>query len=94
MIRDAKGRKWFMRFIKYQKGWQWNATHKNHGQSSGENLFKTKAEAEADARQDIQGHDSIALGGEYFRRLQLRGSHCQLTAEDHKAIERAGMNKG
>ena len=94
MIRDTKGRKWFMRFIKYQQGWQWNARCGNIGQSSGENLFKTKALAEADARSDIQGHDAIAHGGEYFRRLQLRGSHCQLIAEDHKAIARAGENKG
>jgi|GraSoiStandDraft_17_1057272.scaffolds.fasta_scaffold1317181_2 hypothetical protein len=90
MIKDAKGRKWSMRFKHYQEGWQWDARCGNHGQSSGENLFATKALAEANARHSIQSFDAIAAGGEYFRRLRKRGSECQLTADDHKAIARAG----
>ena len=32
MIKDAQGRKWFMRFRRYRNGWHWEARHKNHGQ--------------------------------------------------------------
>jgi hypothetical protein len=115
MIKDAKGRKWFMRF-KYrgkplvphggalaravktgrmrpsarQRGWQWEARHEMYGQSSGLKLFATKALAENDARRRIQGHDSIAYSQEFLRRMNMRGSECQLTAADKKAIADAG----
>jgi hypothetical protein len=90
MIRDAQGRKWRMRFKRYQQGWQWEARHGGYGQSSGMRFFATKALAEADARHTIQSRDAIAASREYFRRLARRGSECQLTAADHKAINRAG----
>jgi hypothetical protein len=93
MIKDAKGRKWAMRFKQYQEGWLWEARWKNNGQSSGVMLFETKALAEDDARRRIQGRDAIALTAEYFRRLERRGSVCQLTATDHAAIARAGGTK-
>jgi hypothetical protein len=90
VIKDAKGRKWFMRFKQYRNGWYWEARRGNAGQSSGFDLFATKALAEADARRVIQGRDAIAATQEYFRRLMQRGSECRLTADDHKAIARAG----
>jgi hypothetical protein len=90
MIKDAKGRKWFMRFKQYQTGWQWNARCGNHGQSSGAELFATKALAEADARRVIPSRDVVAIARELTRCLMLRGSECQLTADDIEAIVRAG----
>jgi hypothetical protein len=89
MIRDAKGRKWSMRFKQYQSGWYWEARHKSAGQESGQ-AFKSKALAEADARRCIQGRDAIAEGAEFFRRLRKRGTGCRLTVGDMKAIARAG----
>lgn len=90
MIRDKQHRKWMMRFKQYQHGWQWNAEWKSFGLSSGEQLFATKALAEADARRSIQSHDAVAQTQEYFRRLAMRGTECQLTPEDHEAIRQAG----
>lgn len=66
MIKDAKGRKWFMRFKRYRQGWHWDARHGNCGQSSGRRFFKTKALAEADARRVIPSHDAIAIGAKYL----------------------------
>jgi hypothetical protein len=74
MIKDAKGRKWSMRFKQYQQGWQWDARWKYHGQTSGMTLFKTKALAEEDARRTIQSGDAVAAAEEFFRRLRKRGS--------------------
>ena len=92
MIRDAKGRKWFMRFKQYQQGWKWEARHDNCGQGCGwDEFFATRALAEEDARRTIAGSDAIAQSAEFFRRLELRGGvECQLTDADHKAIARAG----
>ena len=89
MIRDAARRKWFLRFKQYREGWTWEARHGDHGQGSDE-VFATKALAEADARRTIAGSDAIAQAKEYFRRLRLRGGECQFTDADHKAIARAG----
>jgi hypothetical protein len=89
MIKDAKGRKWFMRFKQHQTGWYWEARHGNSGQASTQG-FETKALAEDDARRSIQGRDAIAAMAEHFRRLRKRGSECRLTAADRKAIARAG----
>jgi hypothetical protein len=56
MIKDAKGRKWLLRFKQYRQGWHWDARWKeSFGQSSGMRLFKTEARAEQDARRVIQG---------------------------------------
>jgi len=90
MIKDTKGRKWFMRFKHYRQGWWWEARHGNHGQTSGMRFFQTKACAETDARRAIQSYDVIVAGAEYFRRLRMRGSECQLTPEDYEAIGQAG----
>jgi hypothetical protein len=92
MIKDAEGRKWFMRFKQYRRGWYWEARHGNAGQGSGQG-FKTKALAEDHARRVIQGHDAFAHAKEYFRRVRERGAPCQLTTEGHEAITRAGANK-
>jgi hypothetical protein len=89
MIKDAKGRKWFMRFKRWRNGWTWEARHGNLGQETGQ-TFKTKALAEDDARRSIQGHDAVAQASEVWRRVMKRGSFCQLTAADHKAIARSG----
>jgi hypothetical protein len=88
MIRDAKGRKWFLRFKQYQQGWHWDARHGGQGMEAGK-CFETKALAQADARRAILSCDHIAESQEYIRRLLMRGSECQLTAEDHEAIARA-----
>jgi hypothetical protein len=93
-IEDAQGRKWFMRYKQYRDGWQWNARHGNHGQSSGSQLFRTKALAAEDARRSIQSHDAIASTAEFFRRVAKRGSECALTPEDHEAIRRAAAFGG
>jgi hypothetical protein len=90
MIRDAKGRKWFLRFKQYRQGWHWEARCGNYGQESGLNFFASKALAEDDARRSIQSRDSIAESSEYLRRLMTRGTECQLTAADKKAIREAG----
>jgi hypothetical protein len=89
MIRDAKGRKWFMRFKQYREGWAWDAMHGGQGIEAGQ-CFPTKALAQADAQRAILSCDHIAESREYIRRLQLRGTPCQLTAEDHEAIRAAG----
>ena len=52
MIRDLKGRKWFMRFRQWRNGWSWEAECGNSGQAS-DRTFKTKALAEAAARKAI-----------------------------------------
>jgi hypothetical protein len=94
VIKDAKGRKWFMRFKQHRQGWYWEARHGNQGQSSGwSSFFETKALAEEDARRSIQNRDAIAEMQEYFRRLRKQGTECQLTAADHEAIARVGTNK-
>ena len=90
MIKDAKGRKWFIRFKQYLDGWHWEARHSQYGQQSTGQGFKTKALAEDDARRSIQGRDAIAASHEYFRRLLKRGTECRLTADDKEAIARAG----
>jgi hypothetical protein len=92
MIRDAKRRKWLMRFKQYQQGWRWEALWKNLGQSS-ESFFESRAAAMADAERVIQSHDAVAQAQEYFRRLRERGSECQLTGDDHAAIAQAGANR-
>jgi hypothetical protein len=81
-----------MRFKQYQTGWAWEARCGNCGQSSKAE-FATKVLAEDNARQEIQGFDAIAASKEYFRRLRKRGTECQLTADDHRAIRKAGANK-
>jgi hypothetical protein len=85
MIKDAQGRKWFMRFKQYREGWAWEARfgsrNGNQGQSSVE-TFATKALAEEDARREIPSYDAVAQMQEFFRRLKLRRTECQLTAED------------
>jgi hypothetical protein len=92
MIRDAKGRKWMMRFKQYQQGWHWDARHGGQGLESGLDFFATKALAEADARRYLQSSDHVAIGQEYMRRVLMRGTPCQLTAEDHEAISAAGSH--
>jgi hypothetical protein len=89
MIRDAKGRKWYLRFKQYRNGWHWDARCQAYGQEANR-TFKTKELAEADARRVISSRDVFAEMREFFRRLSLRGSECRLTAADHKAIKRAG----
>src|SRR5262245_66536573 len=84
MIKDAKGRKWYLRFKQYTNGWRWEAVWRERGrnrvgQNCGDELFATRALAEADARRTIRSRDVIAMSSEYFRRLQLRGTDCQLT---------------
>jgi hypothetical protein len=91
MIRDAKGRKWLMRYKQYQQGWHWDAQHHGHGIESNKG-FETRALAEADARVAIQGRDTIALSQEYTRRLLMRGSECRLTDDDWGAIAAAGSH--
>ena len=66
MIKDAKGRKWAMRFKQYKDGWSWEARHENSGCGAGQ-AFATKALAEADAIRFIRGHDAIAAGPGIFR---------------------------
>lgn len=66
MIVDAQGRRWNMRFKRYQLGWQWTASHNGYGRTSGETLFATKALAEADAKHSIQSFGSIAAGKEHL----------------------------
>jgi len=90
MIKDAKGRKWFMRFKQYREGWHWDARNYDGGSGidSGFQLFPTKAAAEDDARHYIQSEDHVAISREYARRL-TGGSICSLTPEDHEAIRRA-----
>jgi hypothetical protein len=91
MIRDAKGRKWFMRFKQYRNGWHWDAQcEKGSGMEAGR-TFETKLLAEADARRAIQGKDHIAWWQEYRRRLEMRGSECRLTADDWQAIKQAAV---
>jgi hypothetical protein len=88
MVKDAQGRKWFMRFKQYREGWQWNARHGGQGIESW-TLFPTRALAEDDARRFIRSCDHVAEAKEYARCLMLRGSECRLTPEDHEAIRRA-----
>jgi len=61
MIKDAKGRKWFMRFKQYREGWQWTARHHGQGIDSGWQLFPTRAAAEEDARHFILSCDHVAV---------------------------------
>jgi hypothetical protein len=93
VIKGAKGRKWFLRFRQYQQGWSWDAKCRGLGQTSGDEFFATRADAEADARRAITSHDAFALSAEFFSRVRLRGTPCQLTAEDHAAITRAGYRR-
>jgi hypothetical protein len=61
MIKDARNRKWMMRFKQYRKGWLWNAHYREAGLGlSSTKLFPSRAQAEADARRHIQGRDPIA----------------------------------
>jgi hypothetical protein len=93
VIRDAQGRKWFLRFKQYQVGWYWNARCGGHGRGPS-GPFATKAEAVADARRSITSDfDQIAAGAEFFRRIQMRGTECQFTAADREAIARAGKGR-
>jgi len=91
MIRDAQSHKWAMRFKQYSNGWHWSARWRDHG-IEPDKMFQTKALAEADARQTITSCDHIAQGAEFFRRVAKRGTVCQLTAADLKAINRASRN--
>ena len=62
MIKDAKGRKWHMRFRQYRQGWQWEAQCRRHhiGQGCGwDEFFATKALAEDDARRRIQSRGGV-----------------------------------
>ena len=76
MIKDAKGRKWLLRFRQYQNGWHWQAQFESSGSGFIQRAiktFKTKALAEANARKVIQGSDVVA---ESKRRVeQLTGDH-------------------
>jgi hypothetical protein len=93
VIRDAKGRKWFIRIRRYSNGFHWDARCGGLGRSAGE-MFATKAEAEADVRRSITSDfDQFAASAEFFRRVQMRGSECRLTAADHRAIAQAGKVK-
>jgi hypothetical protein len=87
MIRDAKGRKWFLRFKQYREGWAWDAKCSGMGMDAGK-CFPTKILAMDDARRDIQSRDHVAEMQEHFRRLKM--TSCQLTADDWKAIRAAG----
>jgi hypothetical protein len=95
MIKDAQGRKWFMRFRQYQQGWQWNARcgSVNLIQSSAETLYATKAAAVAAAERAITSSDAVATAKEFWRRVVGRGSECQLTADDVEAIRRAAAGR-
>jgi hypothetical protein len=96
MIKDAQGRKWFMRFKRYSNGWHWEArVEERHGGIGREasKVFRTKAHAEADAHREITTCDAVALSREYFRRWRARGTECQMTHEDHEAITRAGYGR-
>ena len=59
MIKDLKGRKWFLRFRQYTQGWYWEAKceGKDMRQTADMRFFKTKALAEADARRRIPGSE-------------------------------------
>jgi hypothetical protein len=80
MIKDAKGRKWFLRFKQYPTGWHWEARHGNHGQSSGiprpfrgrpgQPGFATKALAETNAQCTISESDAVKASQEFLRRLR------------------------
>ena len=59
MIRDTKGRKWFLRFKQFREGWAWDARCGGIGIEAGE-CFETKALAQADARRFILSSDHIA----------------------------------
>jgi hypothetical protein len=78
-----------MRFKQYQNGWHWDARHGGQGMEAGR-VFDTKALAIADARRAIQSRDHIAESREHMRRVLMRGTPCQLTADDWEAISRAG----
>jgi hypothetical protein len=93
MIKDAKGRKWAMRFKQYRQGWSWEGSWKNLGQGSGMVFFESRAAAMAEAERVIRSHDAVAEAVEYFRRVAKRGAPCQLTAADHAAIARAGLDR-
>ena len=100
-VTDAQGRVWQLRFTQYQQGWTWSAEHHGHGRISTADetgpFFPTREAARADARRAIEqpDNDHIAMSNEFFARLHKRhGMVCQLTAEDHAAIERAGRVAG
>src|SRR6266849_4134451 len=93
MIRDAKGRKWFLRFRHWQQGWTWEAKCKNVNVGTGSALnefFPSRDLALADATKTLRSRDVIAESQTFLARLMKRGTECRLTAEDYKAIERAG----
>ena len=93
MIKDAKGRKWMMRFKLYQQGWHWEACWRNSLSQSSKEFFESRAAALADARRVIQRYDLVAQSREFFSRLQKRGTECRLTSADWDAIEQAGADK-
>jgi hypothetical protein len=94
MIKDATGRKWYMRFTLYRQGWHWEAWHDCHSYNSGPNFFRTKARAEAAARSAIQNSDVLAGVMEFYRLWGKRGTICSLTPNDYKAIQRAMLIRG
>jgi hypothetical protein len=81
MIKDAKGRKWFLRFKQSSNGWHWRARHENLGREAGI-VFPTKGLARNDAYRVIAGRDVIAEKQEYWRSIVKH----ELTANERKAI--------
>jgi hypothetical protein len=97
MIRDAKRRKWNLRFRHWQQGWTWNAECKTANVGTGSALnefFPTRELALADAIKTILSRDVVAESQTFLARLRKRGTECRLTAEDLEAIERAGRIGG
>jgi hypothetical protein len=90
MIKDATGRKWFMRFKEYRDGWRWTAQTIGGCIESGFRPFRSRAAAENNARRYFQSRDPIAAMNEMTSRLLKRGTFCGLTSKDQEAIERKG----
>jgi hypothetical protein len=94
---DAQGHKWKLRFTQYQQGWTWQAEVEGLGlgmpstsDPDGGPFFASREEARVDANRRINdGRDHVAMAKELIFRLKGK-TECQLTAEDHEAIERAG----
>jgi hypothetical protein len=82
MIRDTKGRKWFMRFRQYREGWHWVAKNPNASDIFAKRCFPTKELALEDARSYLQGPDHAAQMQEYIRRLQQGRPWARQLAEE------------
>jgi hypothetical protein len=83
MIRDAKGRKWFMRFKHHSNGWRWIARNENAGLEA-DTVFPTRRMAMNDAYRVISGRDIVAERQEYWRSIVKR----ELTDNELSAISR------